>query len=141
MSGTPEDVVRAAGGVPWRRSDDGAVEVLVIHRERYGDWTLPKGKLDPGETWEQAAVREVWEETGIVPVLGEELGVTEYRDRYGRPKQVRYWAMLVAADAGFTPNHEVDERRWEPAPAAAHTLTYGHDRAILAQLLELLAPG
>lgn len=141
MTGLPDDLVRAAGGVPWRRADDGAVEVLLIHRERYGDWTFPKGKLDPGEGWEQAAVREVWEEAAIVPVLGEELGATEYRDRYGRPKLVRYWAMTVAADAGFTPNHEVDERRWEPARAAAHALTYDHDRAVLARLLELVERG
>ena len=64
-------VVRAAGGVPWRRGgDDGDLEVLLVHRDRYGDWSFPKGKLDPGETWEQAAVREVWEEAAIVAVLG-----------------------------------------------------------------------
>jgi 8-oxo-dGTP pyrophosphatase MutT (NUDIX family) len=133
-----DELVRAAGGVLWRRSDDGSLEVLLIHRKRHRDWTFPKGKLDPGETWEQAAVREVWEEAAVVPVLGDELGTTEYRDRDGRPKQVRYWAMIVAADAGFTPNHEVDARAWEPVAAASRRLSYDHDRAILGRLLELL---
>ena len=138
MSGEPE--VRAAGGVPWRRDGD-ALEVLVIHRPRYGDWTFPKGKLDPGETWEQAAVREVWEETAIVAVLGVEIAGTEYRDRHGCAKHVRYWSMPVAADAGFEPNDEVDERRWVSAAAAAGLLTYDHDRTVLTDLVALLAAG
>lgn len=137
MAGEDPELVRAAGGVPWRRRDD-TVEVLVIHRERHDDWTFPKGKLDPGETWEQAAVREVWEETAVVPVLGAALGVTEYRDRYGRPKQVRYWAMTVAADSGFTPNDEVRERRWVPVDEARPVLSYEHDRGVLTRLLEHL---
>jgi len=108
----------------------------VIHRERYDDWTFPKGKLDPGESWEQAAVREVWEETAIVPVLGAEVATTDYRDHNGRAKRVRYWAMVVAADEGFVPNDEVSEQRWLPATAAAPLLTYAHDRAVLASLLQ-----
>jgi 8-oxo-dGTP diphosphatase len=131
--------VRAAGGVPWRRGEAG-LEVLVIHRSRYDDWSFPKGKLDPGETWEQAAVREVWEETGLVTVLGDELGSTAYRDRHGRQKHVRYWAMAVAADAGFTPGDEVGERRWVPALAAAAMLTYERDGAVLERAVELLGP-
>ena len=139
MAGEPVDgLVRAAGGVPWRRDGDGALEVLVVHRQQHDDWSFPKGKLDPGETWEQAAVREVWEEAAIVPVLGPELGSAEYRDRYGRPKRVRYWAMTVAADAGFEPHEEIADRRWESADGAARRLTYDHDRALLAQLRELL---
>lgn len=136
MVGEPE--VRAAGGIPWRRQGDEA-EVLVIHRPRYGDWTFPKGKLDPGETWEQAAVREVWEETAIVAVLGDELAGTEYRDRHGCVKQVRYWSMPVAADAGFEPNDEVDERRWVPVVEAARMLSYDRDRAVLESLVRLVA--
>lgn len=129
--------VRAAGGIPWRRSDDG-LEVVVIHRSRYDDWTFPKGKLDPGETWEQAAVREVWEETAIVAVLAEELAGTRYRDRHGRDKQVRYWSMPVAADAGFAPTDEVSERRWVAPGEAVAMLTYDHDRAVLDSLVQLL---
>lgn len=132
------DVVRAAGGVPWRRRDPGGLEVLVVHRPKYDDWTFPKGKLDPGETWEQAAVREVWEESGIVPVLGAELPGTEYRDRFGRPKVVRWWAMPVAADAEFAPGPEVDERRWVPPAGAAALLTYPRDRDVLGALVRLL---
>jgi 8-oxo-dGTP pyrophosphatase MutT (NUDIX family) len=123
--------VRAAGGVPWRRAPSGEVEVLVVHRQRYDDWSFPKGKLDPGETWEQAAVREVWEEAAVVPVLGPELAETRYRDRHGRPKRVRYWAMPVAADAGFTPGDEVGERRWVAVDDAAGLLSYDLDRGVL----------
>ena len=108
-----DDVVRAAGGLVWRGAGS-EVEVVLIHRDRYDDWTFPKGKLDPGETWEQAAVREVFEETGIVPVLGPELSGTRYPDRSGRPKVVRYWAMRVAADVGFEPNVEISAVRWVP---------------------------
>lgn len=136
MADEPE--VRAAGGIPWRQEGD-ELEVLVIHRPRYGDWTFPKGKLDPGETWEQAAVREVWEETAIVAVLDVEIAGTEYRDRHGCRKQVRYWSMPVAADAGFEANDEVSERRWVPVADAARTLTYDHDRVVLDSLVQLLS--
>ncbi|HSP03532.1 MAG TPA: NUDIX hydrolase [Acidimicrobiales bacterium] len=135
MADEPE--VRAAGGIPWRHAGD-ALEVLVIRRPRYDDWTFPKGKLDPGETWEQAAVREVWEETGIVAVLSTEIAGTEYRDRYGCAKQVRYWSMPVAADAGFEPNDEVSERRWMSVAEAARLLSYDHDRRVLDSLVGLL---
>jgi 8-oxo-dGTP diphosphatase len=134
----PDEVeVRAAGGIPWRDAD-GGLEVVVIHRSHYDDWTFPKGKLDPGETWEQAAVREVWEETGIVAVLAHEIGGTRYRDRHGRDKQVRYWSMPVAADAGFEAGDEVSERRWVRPDEAARLLTHDHDRGVLQTLLELL---
>ena len=132
-----EAEVRAAGGIPWRRGEDG-VQVLAIHRARYDDWTFPKGKLDPGETWEQAAVREVWEETAIVAVLGEEIDGATYEDRHGRAKRVRYWSMPVAADAGFTPGDEVDERRWVRPAGAAELVTYERDREVLDSLLRLL---
>lgn len=137
MAATQEPEVRAAGGIPWRR-EAGGLEVLVIHRPRYGDWTFPKGKLDPGETWTRAAVREVWEETAIVAVLDAELAGTTYRDRHGCAKQVRYWSMVVAADAGFEPNDEVDERRWVSVPEAAGMLSYARDRDVLDSLVRLL---
>ncbi len=98
-------IVHAAGGVVWRPGDDGD-EVLLVHRSRYDDWTIPKGKLDPGETWEQAAVREVFEETAVVPVLGAELASIAYDDQKGRPKQVRYWAMAVAAELDWEPDDD-----------------------------------
>jgi 8-oxo-dGTP diphosphatase len=116
-----EPEVRAAGGVVRR---DG--RIAVVHRPRYDDWSLPKGKLDPGETWEQAAVREVREETGLECELGEELSSTSYHDRKGRSKLVRYWLMDVVAGE-FTPNDEVDELRWLTPAEAAALLTYPRD--------------
>ena len=122
--------VEAAGGVVVRAGDDG-VEVCVVHRPRYGDWTLPKGKLDPGETFEDAALREVREETGLRCSLGRELGSTRYTDGKGRPKVVRYWLMEV--DGGeFEPNDEVDELRWMRPQEAMKALTYDRDRGVIA---------
>ncbi|MBK6855641.1 MAG: NUDIX hydrolase [Microthrixaceae bacterium] len=119
--------VRAAGTVPWRWSEHGDVEVLVVHRPRYDDWSLPKGKCEPGEADEDCALRETSEETGCHGPLGTELGAVRYHDRKGRSKQVRYWAMEV--DGGdFKPNDEVDEARWLPIPEAESLLTYPHDR-------------
>jgi len=125
------ETVLAAGGVPSRRTADGQTEVLLIHRPKYDDWTLPKGKLDDDETWEDAAVREVQEETGLDVALGAELPSTEYHDRFGRLKRVRYWAMDVNGGS-FHPNREVDEVRWLPIGEAADLLTYGHERDVLA---------
>jgi 8-oxo-dGTP diphosphatase len=85
--------VKASGGVVWRRAPGGAPEVVVVHRPRYDDWSLPKGKLDAGETWEEAALREVEEEVGLRCRLGAELPPVRYRDNKGREKAVRYWLM------------------------------------------------
>jgi 8-oxo-dGTP diphosphatase len=118
--------VRAAGGVVAR---DGLV--ALVHRPRYDDWSLPKGKLDAGESFEEAALREIEEETGIRARLVRELPETHYEVR-GRPKVVRYWLMEVESDPGFVANDEVDELRWlEPAQASA-LLTYERDRDVLS---------
>ena len=124
------DVVLAAGGVLWRRKKTRKTEVLLVHRPKYDDWTLPKGKLDDGESAEEAAVREVEEETGFLVELGEELPSTEYHDRYGRPKHVRYWVMDITG-GGFEPNREVDQVRWLPVGEAEDLLTYARDRDVL----------
>ena len=126
--------VFAAGGVVCRQSGD-TVEVLLVHRPRYDDWSLPKGKLDEGEGFEQAALREVEEETGLRCRLTSYLGETTYRDRKDREKLVRYWAM-EPGDGDFTPNDEVDELRWVPLDEAADMLSYGFDR----ELVERAAP-
>ena len=121
------DRIEAAGGVVVR---DG--RVALVHRPRYDDWTLPKGKLDPGESFEQAAVREVEEETGIRAQLLRELPPTTYRVR-DRPKIVRYWLMEVDDAGPFVPNDETDELRWVPLDEARELLTYHRDRDLLAE--------
>ena len=101
-----------------------------MHRPKYDDWTLPKGKLAPGEAAEDGARREVEEETGLACSLGPELGTITYHDRFGRPKVVRYWAMAVEGGR-FEPNAEVDECRWLALDGAAASLSYPRDRTVL----------
>jgi 8-oxo-dGTP pyrophosphatase MutT (NUDIX family) len=122
--------VRAAGGLVLRRGDDGTGEILVVHRPAYGDWSFPKGKLEAGESEEDAAVREVEEETGLRCRLEREVATTRYRDGSGRPKTVRYWLMTPVGGA-LAPAHEVDDARFVPVPDAARLLTYDRDRVLL----------
>jgi 8-oxo-dGTP pyrophosphatase MutT (NUDIX family) len=129
--------VHAAGGVVWRRGDDG-VEVAVVHRPRYDDWSLPKGKLDPGESFEEAALREVLEEIGARVDLGDELPPTTYRDHKGRLKLVRYW-LMEARDVAFEPNDEVDDLRWLAVGEAVPLLSYERDRALLDHAAGMLS--
>ena len=119
-------VIRAAGGVIVR---DG--RVLVVHRARHGDWSLPKGKLDEDETWEQAAVREVAEETGLRPTVESELGSTRYEVDEG-PKEVRWFRMSAVGEARA--QNEVDELRWVPLEEAGALLTYERDVELLKRL-------
>jgi 8-oxo-dGTP diphosphatase len=127
------EVVQAAGGLVVRR-DHGELEIVVVHRPAQQDWSFPKGKLDPGETFELAALREVREETGMTCRLLRFIGHTEYVDRKGRPKAVAYWVM--AAEAGFfAPNEEVDELRWLTLEAASGTVTYSRDKELVAVLM------
>ena len=130
--------VKAAGGVVWRRAGD-TIALAIAHRPRYDDWSLPKGKLDAGEGWEEAALREVREETGLRCRLGEELEPAAYEDRKGRAKVVRYWLMEPEDDVDFTPNEEVDELRWLAPEEAARELTYPHDRELVQAAAERLA--
>ncbi len=130
--------VKAAGGVVWRRAGD-TVAIAVAHRPRYDDWSLPKGKLDPGETWEEGAVREVEEEIGLRCRLGDELDPVTYKDRRGRTKVVRYWLMEPENDVTFTPNDEVDELRWLAPPEATEVLSYPRDAELVRDAAERLA--
>jgi 8-oxo-dGTP pyrophosphatase MutT (NUDIX family) len=123
------DVVRAAGGIVVCDVGNG-LEVLVVHRPRYEDWSFPKGKAEPGESDEDCAVREVEEETGLVCALGEELPSTSYLDAAGRRKRVRYWRMR-ATDGELRFEHEVDDARWLSVAAARALLTYERDRHLL----------
>ena len=122
------DRIEAAGGVVMR---DG--QVAVVHRPRYDDWTLPKGKLDSGESFEQAAVREVEEETGVRGVLVRELPATTYNVA-GRQKVVRYWLMDVEHEGSFVPNDETDQLRWVTPGEALRLLTYDRDRDVVRSL-------
>jgi 8-oxo-dGTP pyrophosphatase MutT (NUDIX family)/phosphohistidine phosphatase SixA len=131
-------LVPAAGGVVWRVGAAG-VEVLLVHRPRYDDWSLPKGKLDPGESALAAAVREVYEETGVHAVP--QLGLPEIRYLTGVPgveKSVSYWTMRAARDDGREPDDEVDALCWLSPAAARDELTYAHDRGVLAAAVPLL---
>src|SRR3712207_1183187 len=105
-------LVRAAGGALWRPSADGGIETAVVHRPKYDDWSLPKGKLDAGEHALAAAVREVGEETGLAVVVGRRSLRTEYEVPEG-PKRVDYWLMRVVGGR-FVPCDEVDGLRWLP---------------------------
>ena len=124
------EIVRAAGGVVRREGEDGVVEILVVHRPAYDDWSFPKGKLEPGEAEEDAAVREVEEETGLRCTLVSELATTRYRDARGRPKTARYW--LMTPDGGrLEAANEVDEVRFVPLDEASALLSYERDREVL----------
>jgi 8-oxo-dGTP pyrophosphatase MutT (NUDIX family) len=152
--GDEGQLIRAAGGVVWRRGadagasvggagggdgdDHGGLEVLLVHRPAYDDWSFPKGKHDKGETDEETAVREVFEETGVTGRLGPELPPVDYvAGGWGRPKRVRYWAMSVTASEPREPDDEVDVTRWLPVGEAEVLLTYERDRSVLHSLLSV----
>jgi 8-oxo-dGTP pyrophosphatase MutT (NUDIX family)/phosphohistidine phosphatase SixA len=137
-------VVLAAGAVCWRIVG-GKTQVLLVHRGERADTSLPKGKLDPGETPPQTAVREIAEETGLSITLGAPLGTTEYTMPGGREKIVYYWAAEVndgiAAASTFTPNQEIAAIEWLPIRAARAALTYERDRDVLDRFAERVTAG
>ncbi len=131
-------MIRAAGGVPFRTGERG-LEVLVVHRPRYDDWTFPKGKAEGDETDEACAVREVEEETGLRCELLEELPSTRYRNSLGRSKHVRYWLMQpLVGELSF--DNEVDTGRWVAPDEARELLSYSRDLAVLEGLDAALIP-
>ncbi|HEX3489611.1 MAG TPA: NUDIX hydrolase [Streptosporangiaceae bacterium] len=126
------DEIRAAGAVAWRPGPDGPL-VALVHRPKYDDWTLPKGKMDPGESVLLTAVREVEEETGQRVTLGRRLSASCY-DVDGRPKRVDYWvARAQDPPAEFVPSHEVDQLAWLSVPEAADRMTYERDVVVLGE--------
>ena len=129
--------VQAAGGVVVRDRGEGP-EVLLVHRPRYDDWSLPKGKLEKGESFEEAALREIEEETGLRCSLGAELDPASYIDHKGRSKIVRWYRMAVedGGEGAFVPNDEVDELRWLPPREALGIADYEHDRALINALAQ-----
>jgi len=118
-----------------RPGSGGGAEILAVHRPRYDDWALPKGKCDPGESDEACALREVQEETGLICELGDEVAVVEYEDRAGRPKRVRYFAMTPREGAEAAADNEIDAVRWLTPQEALRTLTYRRDAEIAERAL------
>ena len=118
-----------------RPGRSGRAEVLVVHRPRYDDWTLPKGKCNRGESDKACALREVEEETGLVCELEDEVAVVEYEDGAGRPKRVRYFGMRPREGAEAAADNEVDAVRWLTPQEALETLTYGRDAEIVKRVL------
>lgn len=124
--------VRAAGGVVCRRGANDDIEVLLVHRKAYDDWTIPKGKVEAGETDEACALREVEEETGVRCRLLEELPSVRWRDRFDRPKVARYWRLEPLDDPeSARPRNEVDVVRWSNIPEAISRLSYPRDAVVL----------
>jgi 8-oxo-dGTP diphosphatase len=134
----PPRTVRAAGGVVYRSGyPDTGPQFLVVHRNRYHDWSLPKGKTDRGETFEEAALREVTEETGLSCTLEDYLGAVTYPTQRDRPKLVRYWLMRVKA-GNFVPNLEVDKVEWVGINGALSLLTYNRDARLVERAAAIL---
>jgi len=123
-------MIYAAGGILWKAAPL-ASPLAVVHRPRHGDWVLPKGKLERGERWQDAALREVWEETGIHAELGEFAGVVSY-EVSGVPKVVLFWNMLARGDSSFTPSQEVDEVAWLSLADAIRRLDHEGEKSLLA---------
>jgi 8-oxo-(d)GTP phosphatase len=126
--------IHAAGAVVWRPATNG-IDVLLVHRPKYDDWSLPKGKREPGEHILLTAVREVGEETSVRPVLGPRLRTAEYLVN-GRPKRVDYWSALSRGNEA-APSHEVDAVAWLSLPQALGRLSYPHDADVIASLQPL----
>ncbi|MHB1510406.1 MAG: NUDIX hydrolase [Acidimicrobiales bacterium] len=126
-------VVRAAGGVVVRASASGGWDVAIVHRPLQQDWSLPKGKVDPGESAQECALREVLEETGWKCSLGRFVGEVEYIDRKGRPKIVEYW-LMQPIEGGYPLDGEVDDLTWVPLAEASARLTYDHDATLVASV-------
>ena len=128
-------MIRAAGALLWRDNSDLSIEVALIHRPRYDDWSLPKGKLEMGETALQCAYREVQEETGIRATFTRQLGTVEYEES-GQEKRVKYWAAHCAlTNSEFVPNEEVDQLKWLSPNQALEQATHDSDKSIIEKFM------
>jgi 8-oxo-dGTP diphosphatase len=128
-------MIRAAGALLWRDNSDLSIEVALIHRPRYQDWSLPKGKLEMGETALQCAYREVQEETGIRATFTRQLGTVEYEES-GQEKRVKYWAAHCAlTNSEFVPNEEVDQLKWLSPNQALEQATHNSDKSIIEKFI------
>ena len=132
-SATP--MIQAAGAVLWRKASDNELEIAVIHRPRYDDWSLPKGKVEPGESHISAGYREIQEETGYESIFGPEIGTVVYKLE-GAPKEVRYWAAAATGQTGKPNPEEVDQVEWLAPKKAKEKLTNKDDRAIVDFFLD-----
>jgi 8-oxo-(d)GTP phosphatase len=126
---TQDDLIKAAGGILWRGGPQGD-ELAVIYRGRHKDWTLPKGKLDPGESWEEAALREIREETGCNAELIHFADALFYMVK-DRPKVVLYWHMRLIGEPAFQPSEEVEKLAWMRLPEALEILSYSAEKEML----------
>lgn len=133
---TELDVLQAAGGLLWRSTAHGK-ELAIIHRPKHDDWTLPKGKLEPGETWHEAALREVFEETGCQAEIENFAGCVCYVTNKA-PKLVLFWNMKLIAPVQFQANKEVDQLQWLSADAALEKLTHPNERELVVKNLKFL---
>ena len=129
-------VIEAAGGILWKKTASGKQKIAIIHRNRYNDWSLPKGKREPGETWQETALREVREEIGCQAQLGEFIGSTTYTlNENGAPKVVLFWQMTAPQNCEFQPNDEVDRAKWVSPKKALRLLSYKDERRIVRKAM------
>ncbi len=129
-------MIRAAGALLWRENSAGDLEVALVHRPRYSDWSLPKGKIDENETALACAYREVFEETGIKAKFTRQLGSVEYEDN-GAQKRVKYWVAQALNSSNFQPNEEVDELRWLSSADAIDLASHQSDKEMIERFLEI----
>jgi len=132
-------VIRAAGALLWRESSVGEIEVALVHRPRYDDWSLPKGKIDENETALACAYREVFEETGIKARFTRQLGTVEYEDN-NTQKRVKYWVAQALGTSDFVANEEVDQLRWLKPSDSIELATHQSDKEMIERFLEIEGP-